>query len=514
MKPFLASLLFTALCAAAIGADRRPPNVVVILADDLGSTDVGCYGGKDVVSPHIDQLAREGVRCTAGYVSAPQCAPSRAGLISGRSQSRFGFDGNFGAALDGIAKERGWGLPHGVKTIAEYLRPLGYKTAILGKWNLGYSADHNPIHHGFDHFIGFMEGGHYFLDQPGGTPILDGEKRVRFTRPTYLTDYLGDQAVDYIKAHKDEPFFLYLAQFAPHVPLQAPPKYLNRFLRVKDPVRRTYLAMVSALDDSVGRVLDTLKKEGLDRDTIVFFLSDNGGPSGDDEARGENGAINLPYAGVKGDLLEGGIRVPYIVRWPGRLPAGATYDAPVSSLDIAATAVSLADGRPGPELDGVDIVPYLGGQKPPLNDRTLYWRFTTLFGVRSGDYKLIRFYPGVDELSDIRANFTEDKKRLLDPATHADVYRKLDGELTAWAKSLPLPLWKVAFPGVTVNSLERHDYKGYEKYRGASDRTRGNRDQWLVTKEIYRQIYGVDVDSPQKLNEAAVPKLPTGGKEE
>ncbi len=506
MKPlalFAPLLLGMPFCAVAENADQRPPNVIVILADDLGHEDLGCYGSKDSLTPNIDRLAREGVRCTSAYVSAPQCAPSRAGLLSGRSQSRFGFDTNFSGAFDRIALERGWGMPHEIKLIPEYLRPLGYTTGIIGKWHLGYSADHNPLRHGFDSFTGYLAGGGYFLDQKDGARILNGAAPVTFDRPTYMTDYLSQQAVDYIEGHKDRPFFLYLAHYAPHVPLQAPQKYLDRFPRVGDLKRRTYLAMISALDDSVGQVLDTLQKEGLDKNTLVFFLSDNGGPSGDNEAMGENTSRNNPFSGVKGDLLEGGIRVPYIVRWPGRLPAGATYEAPVSSLDILATSIAIGGGKPQPELEGIDILPYLAGRKPPLNDRTFYWRFATLQAVRSGDYKLIRFYPGVDELNDIRANFTEDQSRDLDPVTHAGIYRKLDGALTAWGKSLPLPMWKVSLPSVTQRGLERHGYKGHEPYRPGVTTLPEIQNRQLVSREIYKQIYGVDIDNPRSFQQAA-----------
>lgn len=499
-KMFLVAMGLWALAWVPVrAADVRPPNIIIILADDLGRHDLGCYGSKDVRSPNIDRLAKEGVRCTAAYTTAPQCTPSRAGILSGIHQSRFGVETVIGSPFEKFAEEKRWGMPHEIKLFPDYLKPHGYIAACVGKWHLGYSDDHNPINHGFDRFVGFLRGGSYFLKGQYGIPILNGTEPVRFPEQTYLTDYLTDQAIAFINENKTRPFFLYLAQFAPHVPLQAPQEYLDRFPDVSDPNRRAFLAMMSALDDGVGRIMEFLKENHLDEHTLIFFTSDNGGPTGDDPDKGENTSRNDPFTGVKGDLLEGGIRVPYIVRWTGHLSDGTVYDGPVSTLDFLPTSIAAAGGTPPAQLDGMNILPYLDGRKPPLADRMLFWRFGIELAVRSGDYKLFRPYPGVSEFSNIKENYTEDIALGLE-AENPEKYRELDQALTQWGGQLAVPIWKNFFPEVALRLLARHKYSGHEGYTPGVSSLEENKRKWEITKKLYKESLGVDLDSPAALS--------------
>ena len=371
------------------------PNLVVILADDLGYADVGFNGCPDIPTPNIDRIASEGVRCTSGYVTYSVCGPSRAGLITGRYQDRFGACRN--PTVDPSVPNNG--VPLSEKNLAELLRPVGYRSIAVGKWHLGTHPDLRPLERGFDEFFGFLSGGHnYFPDQlklrdlsevdkPWAwyrTKLLRGTTRVDVDR--YLTEELSHAAVEFVDRNHDKPFFLYLAYNAPHTPLQATEKYLSRFSHIDDERRRTYAAMVSALDDGVGLLLDKLTEHGLDESTLVFFLSDNGGPLA-------NASRNGPLRDHKGSAFEGGVRVPFAVRWTGVLPAGRDYGRAVSSLDIAATIVARSGAVTPAEkpLDGVDLIPYLTGENPSPPHATLYWRWydRERYAVRMGDHKLI-----------------------------------------------------------------------------------------------------------------------------
>lgn len=502
MKALLIWIMPCVLAFVAVSVqatEARPPNIIIILADDLGRHDLGCYGSADVLSPNIDRLAREGVRCTAGYTTAPQCTPSRAGMLSGINQSRFGVETVIGSPFEKFAEEKKWGIPHGIKLFPDYLKPYGYVTACVGKWHLGYSEDHNPLRRGFDRFIGFLHGGSYFLRGQYGIPILDGTERVTFEKQTYLTDYLTDQAIFFMDANKERPFFLYLSHFAPHVPLQAPREYLERFSGVQNPNRRAFLAMMSALDDGVGRVMNFLKENQLDEDTLIFFTSDNGGATGDDQDKGENTSRNDPFTGVKGDLLEGGIRVPYIVRWTGHIPPERVCDDPVTTLDFLPTSIAACGGTPPAQLEGMNILPYLEGRNPPLADRMLFWRFGMEMAVRSGDYKLFRPYPGVSEFTNIRKNPTEDLAMGLETENPVK-YSEMDQALTQWGSQLAVPIWKNFFPEVALRLLARHKYSGYEDYTPEVSSLEENKRKWEITKKLYKESMGVDLDSPAALS--------------
>jgi len=416
----LTALLLASTLSAAAPAR---PNIVFIVADDLGYGELGSYGGRDIPTPHLDAFAAEGVRFTQGYVTAPFCAPSRAALLTGRYQTRFGYEGNPTGAVNADPRI---GLPATERTVAARLRDAGYATGLVGKWHLGGTPAFHPQRRGFDEFFGFLHEGHYYVPPPwrnvttwlrrtalpdGGkgrwtspdgriiwtthmgnvepdydadNPLLRGSQPVNET--ANLTDVFTREAVDFIQRHAQQPFFLYLAYNAVHSPLQADDRYLERFRAIPDIQRRIFAAMLSHLDDGVGRVLAALRAAHLEHNTLVVFLADNGG------ATRELTSSNAPLRGEKGQLFEGGIRVPFIVRWPARYPAGKVVVSPVISLDLTATALTAGGvSVPAEQLDGRDLGPLITpGQATP---RTFYWRAGARQALRDGDWKLVR-HPG------------------------------------------------------------------------------------------------------------------------
>ncbi|MCA9234424.1 MAG: sulfatase-like hydrolase/transferase [Planctomycetales bacterium] len=394
----LAFVVVALVCQLDVAGAREAgrPNVIVIVADDLGYADVGFNGCRDIPTPHLDALAAEGVRFTNGYVTFPVCSPSRAGLITGRYQQRFGHERNpiYNPADDQM------GLPLTETTLADVLGSAGYVSGAIGKWHLGAHDVFHPLNRGFNEFFGFLTGGHeYFPDRwtlRGGGFHWEGYRTLLqrdwefVEEKEYLTDALSREAVAFVRRHRDEPFFLYLCYNAPHTPLQAPQETLEKFRHIRNEKRRTYAAMVSVMDDGVGRLLAELDALDLDEQTLVFFLSDNGGPEN------ANASDNGPLRGQKGDVFEGGIRVPFVVRWRGVVPARDSYEEPVSALDIFATAATQAGAlasipieRP---IDGVDLTPFLTGRQAGPPHDSLYWRSFDrgAWAIRTGAEKLLR----------------------------------------------------------------------------------------------------------------------------
>ena len=428
---------------------KRLPNLIIVLTDDQGYADVGFNGCQDIPTPNIDRIASEGVRFTNGYVTFAVCGPSRAGLMTGRYQDRFGSCLN--PTLDPSNPHAG--IPLEEKNLAEVLGPAGYTSMAVGKWHMGTHPTLRPLARGFDEFFGFLSGGHrYFpeeltlndfseIKEHGEwyrTKLLRNDKRIVIKE--YLTDELSNAAVDFIDRRKAEPFFLYLAYNAPHTPLQATKKYLDRFSHIEDKKRRTYAAMVSAVDDGVGKVLDKLDQHKLNEDTLVVFLSDNGGPTT------SNGSNNDPLRGGKGSPYEGGIRVPFAMRWNGKLPSGVDYELPVSSLDIFATIVAQSGARVSKErpLDGVDLVPYLTGAKTGAPHNQLFWRFYNkdMLVVRKGNDKLIRAGDSGDrQLFNLAADVGEANNVSGQKPAVASELSKLAEQ---WAKEMKPP----AYPGL------------------------------------------------------------------
>ena len=362
----------------------RPPNVLVIVADDLGYGELGCQGfTQDIPTPNIDSIAANGVRFTSGYVSCPYCSPTRAGLLTGRYQQRFGHEFNPGpAALTPPTV----GLPVTETTIGDRLRAAGYATGWIGKSHQGYAPQFHPLRRGFDEFYGFLGGKHDFFSAAGdpADPLVRGTEPV--AEIDYTTDAFGREAADYIERHKDGPWLCYLAFNAVHAPLQATEKYLARFAAIEDPKRQTFAAMLSAMDDAVGVTLNAIRRSGLEDDTIVVFLSDNGGPT----ASITSG--NGPLRGFKSQTWEGGIRVPFLMQWKGQIPAGTVDARPVIQLDIlptalAAAGVTLDDNE---KLDGVNLIPFLTGGDSGDPHESLYWRFGPQIALRKGDWKLVK----------------------------------------------------------------------------------------------------------------------------
>jgi len=433
------SILLFPLFPVCLFAAERKPNIVVIVADDLGYADVGVHGCKDIPTPHIDALANAGTRCTNGYVSGPYCSPTRAGLLAGRYQTRFGHEFNPGA------KGADVGLPLSETTLADRLKAAGYATGLVGKWHLGDDAKYHPQKRGFDEFFGFLGGAHGYM--PGkGADVLRGRESLEVKE--YLTDWFGREAVAFIDRYKERPFLLYLAFNAVHTPMHATQARLECFAKIADPTRRTYAAMLSAMDDAIGTVMQKLKAEKLESDTLIFFISDNGGPT----MKGTtiNGSINTPLRGSKRTTLEGGIRVPFFVTWKDRLPAGKTYGKSVIQLDIAATALAAAGIEVKPEwkLDGVNLGPFLSGESSRSQPHdTLYWRFGAQMAVRQGDWKLVKYDPVADDgkgqpKETKLYNLGEDIGEKNDLAAKVpDKVKELQAAWERWNKDNVAPLW-------------------------------------------------------------------------
>ena len=366
--------------------NAKSPNVILILADDLGYGDLSCQGSvKDVRTPHIDTLATNGINFSQAYVTAPQCGPSRAALLSGRYQNRFGFESNEWAYNPG--------MPKSVPLISELLKDHGYATGYIGKWGITSKRHSYPPKRGFDESFWVQDGNVYFPDIPSKYNTQLHRDMEPVDLDTYSTDAFGREAIDFIRRHEEDPFFLFISYITPHEPMEAKASDLKRFAHIDDPLRRTTLAMIACLDDNVGRMLQVLKDRKLEEDTLIFFLSDNGGYPG-------NGSLNTPYRGTKSQLLEGGIHVPFLMQWKGKLPGGKVYENMVSSLDIVPTTLALAGAKIRPEwqLDGVNLLPYISGDKPGKPHKTLFWRYKAWsnkpeqdgWAVRQGDWMLVR----------------------------------------------------------------------------------------------------------------------------
>ena len=378
----LLTLTFVVIAQSALAAGARP-NVLLIVADDLGYGELGIQGNSQVPTPNIDALAKGGVRFRSGYVSGPYCSPTRAGMLTGRYQQRFGHEFNPGPAQSAPVV---FGLSLQETTIGNRLKDAGYATGWFGKSHLGYRPEFHPLRRGFDEYFGFLGGAHDYLDaaSDSNNPILRGTNRVK--QIGYTTEDFGREAVNFIEKHKSEPWFVYLPFNAVHAPLEATDKYLSRFAQVEDRKRRTFAAMLSAMDDAVGSVLSKVRALSQEENTLIFFISDNGGPT----AQTTSG--NGPLRGFKAQTWEGGIRVPWIVQWKGHIPAGQVDDRPVIQLDIHPTILAAA-GVPVKadwKLDGVNLLPFVtGGNKQPPHE-ALYWRFGGQLAIRKGDWKLVK----------------------------------------------------------------------------------------------------------------------------
>jgi arylsulfatase A-like enzyme len=412
----------------ASAAELRKPNILVMVGDDMGYADISVHGCKDISTPYIDSLAQNGIRCSNGYVSGTYCSPTRAGLMTGRYQTRFGHEFNPGAAAKPAGRAQG--LSEKETTLAERLKAAGYTTGLVGKWHLGGAPEYHPMKRGFDEFFGFLGGAHAYFPGKGILRSMGG-----VSEQEYLTDAFGREAVAFIERHQKEPFFLYLAFNAVHMPLQATQKYLDRFPNITDQKRHTYAGMMSAMDDAVGMVLKKLRQKKMEENTLIFFISDNGGPP-------VNGSRNTPLAGRKATTWEGGIRVPWLVQWPGKLPGGKVYDQPVIQLDIVPTALAAAGvtPEPGSKLDGVNLLPYFQGKQTGTPHRTLCWRFGPQMAIRVGDWKLVQATGSRGKkLFNLKDDIGETKDL---SAAHPEKVKELQAAWNEWNKDNVPPLWK------------------------------------------------------------------------
>lgn len=396
----------------------KPPNVLLLVADDLGYAELGSQGNASVKTPKIDTFCKTAVRCTQAYVTAPNCSPSRAGFLTGRIPLRFGYEFN---PIGARNEDPQTGLPTKQQTIAEYLHDAGYTTGLVGKWHLGGAADFHPQRHGFDEFFGFLHEGHYFVPSPwnqtttwirrkglpaghtdryevtsrliysshmghdepaydANNPILRAGQPV--VEEAYFTDAITREATSFIERYRTTPWFLYVAYNAVHSPLQAKNETLELFQEEDDVHRRIFLAMLYDLDRSAGQILETLEATGQSDNTLVVFFSDNGGPTK------ETTASNLPLRDGKGSMYEGGIRVPFLIRWPGRLEGGTVSNAIISTLDLFPTITGMIGSKPQYALDGRDIAEVIRNPESAGN-RTLYWRQGKRAALREGRWKIV-----------------------------------------------------------------------------------------------------------------------------
>ena len=425
-------LLLAGGLKAATRSQTRKPNILVIISDDQGYADVGFHGCKDIPTPSIDSLAQNGIRFSSGYVSCPVCSPTRAGLMTARYQQRFGHEFNTGPPPTSLMEHVG--LPLTETTMAEVLKAAGYVTGAVGKWHLGMRPRYHPLERGFDEFFGFQHGGHSYIQLAPDdyNPIQRGRKPVH--EKEYLTDAFSREAVAFIDRHRDESFFLYVTYNAVHTPMQATERYLKRFSDIKDQKRRTYAAMLSAMDDGIGAILKKLREVGIEDDTLIFFLSDNGGPTQ------ANASSNDPLRAGKGTMYEGGTRVPFVVQWKRKLPAGKVYDHPVISLDIFPTVVAAAATQMPADraIDGVNLLPYLAGEHRTPPHETLFWRSGDRYAMRQGKWKLVKLGDRSPELYDLSEDISETTNLA---QQKPDLVQELKRALNNWESKLQKPLW-------------------------------------------------------------------------
>lgn len=432
MKKTIVVLLL--LAVVLNGYAQTKPNIILVLTDDQGWADVGFNGATDIPTPNLDKLASQGVVFSNAYVSHPYCSPSRAGILTGRYQARFGHDCNMPYHGENDATV---GTPLSEKLIPEALKDLGYRTAAIGKWHIGDHPDLRPLAQGFDHWFGFAGGGMNYWGIPEGDlrTIYRNDQIVDQKELSYLTDDFTNEAIDFINKSDDKPFFIYLAYNAPHGPDHAIEQYLEETKHIEYAGRSIYGAMVNAVDNGLGLIDSTLVAKGIKDNTIMIFLSDNGG-------RAEH-ADNRPNRGHKGMLFEGGLKVPFFINWPGTITAGTHYDHPIISLDIFPTLLHAAGQDPLKEsqLEGVNLMPFIQGVKEDKPHDAFYWRSVGGFeyAIRKGDYKLYKSaYKGKNLLFDLKKDPLERE----DISTNfPDIIKSLEGEYNQWDAKNMAPGW-------------------------------------------------------------------------
>lgn len=437
--PIVVAVLIALSMSAGAAA---PPNIVLLFADDAGYADFGFQGSTRMQTPHLDRLAQSGVRLTQCYVTAAVCGPSRAGLLTGKYQQRFGFEEN---NVPGLMSQSGltgedMGLPLGMPTMGNYLQDMGYRTAVFGKWHQGEADRYHPLKRGFNEFYGFRGGARSYFpyassqsDRPGRN--LERGWRQFQEHEGYLTEVLAEETCAFIERNRTTPFFAYVSFNAVHAPMHVDPADQDEFPQLRGK-RRQMAQMMLALDRACGRIVETLRTHGLAENTLVVFTNDNGGPTD------RNASSNYPLSGVKATHLEGGIRVPGIVVWPGKIAAGTVYDQPVSTLDLLPTFIAAGGGdvRGVEGLDGVDLLPYLQGDNQGRPHPVLYWKKENRGAIRDGDWKMLRFPDRPAELFNIAEDPAEQRNLA---GAHPERVKALYKKLFAWELELERPLFQL-----------------------------------------------------------------------
>ncbi len=442
-------------------AETKKPNVIIILSDDAGYADFGAYGGKEIPTPNIDSLIASGVKFTNAYVSASVCAPSRAGLLTGRYQQRFGFENNMsGKPAAGFTKED-MGMDPAENAFGDEMRGNGYRTLAIGKWHLGNEEKHAPLNRGFDEFYGFIGGHRSFFSIKGDVPadekLHNNKSIVPEDSVTYLTDMWTDKAISFMKKKSDKPFFIYLAYNAVHTPVDAKKEYWDKFSSIADSGRRSYAALMASLDDNVGRLRQTLKENELDENTLILFLNDNGGATNNSS---DNGALR----GMKGSVWEGGVRVAMSMIWKNTLPHNVDYDLPVNSLDFLPTALAAAGGKQvgKNKLDGVNLIPFVYGKNEEAPHKALFWRRGISAAVREGNWKLIRVETDPILLFDLSKDLSETKNVAKE---NPEIVKQLLNKLAGWEKGLSKPHWSSSYGPKNLIMKHRMENVGREMER-------------------------------------------------
>lgn len=428
---------------------ERPPNLIILFSDDAGYADFGFHGSELIRTPNLDLLAQSGARFSNGYVTASVCSPSRAGMMTGRYQQRFGHELNLPGKVDPLVPDSMRGLPLSERTMADWLSDAGYATGLIGKWHLGLEDHFHPTQRGFNEFFGMRKGsGPYFTGL--NATIERGMSPVHPDSLDYLTDEFGSQAVDFIDRHADRPFFLFVSFTTPHAPMHAPDALLTEEQeRFETDVRARYAAMMTTLDQNVGHIVSALERRNLRENTLVFFANDNGG------AMPFNGSLNAPLRGAKGTALEGGNRVPFVMSWPGHIPGEQVLHDPVITLDVLPTFLSAAGVSfdDSAALDGVDLLPLMTGSSTSAPHDTLYWKMQWGAAVRAGDWKLVRTPSEEHWLF----NLAEDLSESNDVSeAHPDLVATLRRSLEAWESTHAAPIWLIN-DAWHARTLERYD---------------------------------------------------------
>lgn len=449
-------ILFTISLSLSIEAQKKP-NIVLLFADDAGYADFGFQGSKEMITPHLDKLAKESVRFKQAYVTDPTCGPSRAGLMTGKYQQRFGFEeNNVPGFMSSVSAQDNaeMGIPIKEKTIGNYMKELNYTTAFFGKWHVGGADRFHPTKRSFDEFYGFRGGArNYFAYKKPPKDKLNWLEQGFGNyqeHKGYLTDVLADETIHFIEKNKSKPFFAFVSFNAVHTPMDAKQEDLDKFPNLTGK-RKEVAAMTLALDRACGKILNKLKELGLEENTIIVFTNDNGGPTD------KNGSINEPLSGTKSNHLEGGIRVPFIMKWPKKLKSNSTYKYPISTFDLLPTFYKAGGGdlTKVKDIDGVNLVPYANGKEKNRPHNVLFWRKDGRGAIRKGDWKLIRFPDRPAQLFYL----PNDEKELSDLSTQKPkLFREMYKELFNWELTLERPRWMLK------KSYEKYDIDRMDKY--------------------------------------------------